>query len=440
MKLANTRTTPMPVLDRRTLLRGAGVALGLPMLESMALGMSPPPPPRRLACLFCPNGMLPSAWRPEATGENYELSPTLAPITPVKDSVLVLGNLYNRASRAGEGHYVKTTAWLSGAPVERTGGRDLRVGTSIDQHIAAKLGHATPLESLVLGIEPVRNRVDMGYSTVYGAHVSWRTPTQPVGCELSPRRTYDRLVRWTGLRSGDRSGASRRRRVLDLVRDEAKKLRGAASGRDRDKLDEYFDAVHALEGRIDAFDAASSSAWDLEPRKGLEDRPDDYQEHVRLMLDLVRLAFQSDATRVATFMFGNAVSGRNFSFIEGVDGGHHPLSHHEDRDEKKAQYALINRWHVAEFARFLQELDAAPEGDGSLLDSSMVLFGSGLADGNRHDPNDLPILVGGRVLRGGRHVRQEKLTPLCNLYVRLSHEMGFAEPSFGDSSESLAGI
>ena len=440
MKQAQPRSTTMPTLDRRTLLRGAGVALSLPMLESMARGMSPPPAPRRLACLFCPNGMLPAAWRPDETGEHYELSPTLAPIAPVRDSVLVLGNLYNRASRAGEGHYVKTTAWLSGAPVVRTGGRDLRVGTSIDQHIAAKIGRATPLESLVLGIEPVRNRVDMGYSTVYGAHVSWRTSTQPAARELSPRRTYERLVRWTGLRTGAGSGASRRRKVLDLVREEAKSLRAAASGRDRDKLDEYFEAVRSLEERIDAFDATAKGDRPLESREGLDDRPDDYQDHVRLMLDLVRLAFQSDATRVATFMFGNAVSGRNFSFLDGVEGGHHPLSHHEDRDDKKAQYALINRWHVAEFARFLAELDGAPDGDGSLLDSSMVLFGSGLADGNRHDPNDLPILLGGRVLRGGRHVRQKNLTPLCNLYVRIKNEMGVPEPSFGDSTESLSGV
>lgn len=445
---SRSRATTGPrrrTLDRRTLLRGAGTALALPMLESMAPGMSPPPPPRRLVCFFCPNGMLPSAWRPKDVGDAFELSPTLKPIESVRDSVLVLGNLFNRASQAGEGHYVKTTAWLSGAPVKRTGGRDLRVGTSIDQLIAGRLRTRTPMSSLVLGIEPVRNRVDMGYSTVYGANVSWRTPTLPASRELSPRRAYERLVRWSGVRSG-----GRRKAVLDLVRAEAKALRATLAGADRQKLDEYFDAVHALEKRIASFeeiegasastDGSDTGAIGLAPPERLGDKPDQYPEHARLMLEVMGLALRTDATRVATLMFGNAVSGKNFSFLDGVDGGHHPLSHHKNDESKMAQYASINRWHVAQFAAFLEILKAAPDGDGSLLDSSMVLFGSGLADGNRHDPKDLPILVGGHVLRGGRHLRQPKLTPLCNLYVRFLHEMGFDDESFGDSTESLASV
>ncbi len=426
-------------LDRRTLLRGAGAALAIPVLESMAPPLrSELQAPKRFAALFCPNGMLPAAWVPGTEGKDYALTPTLAPIEPVRESVLVLGNLFNRASRAGEGHYVKTTAWLSGAPVKRTGGRDLRVGTSIDQHLAARVGTKTPLSSMVLGVEPVRNRVDMGYSTVYGANVSWRTPTVPAERELNPRRAFERLVRWTGTRAhGGRS-----RRVLDVVLKEAKGLRQSLGAYDRHKLDEYLESVHSLESRIAAFegDGAGTEAESPALTGAPPEKPGAYPEHVQLMLETLLLAFRTDATRIATFMFGNAVSGRDFSHVEGVKGGHHGLSHHENREDKMAMYALINRWHVERFAWLLGELGKMEEGAGTVLDSSMILFGSGLADGNRHNPNDLPILVGGGVLPGGQHVRQAELTPLCNLYARVLGEFGFEGEAFGDSTGPLAGI
>lgn len=418
-------------LDRRTLLRGGAAALALPWLEAMAPKREIAAPPKRYVALFCPNGMLPSAWRPEATGSEFALPPTLEPIAPVRDQVVVLGNLFNRASRAGEGHYVKTTAWLSGAPVKRTGGRDLHVGKSIDQHIAGLIGAEAPLASLVLGVEPVRNRVDMGYSTVYGANISWRTATQPAAREIEPRRAYERVVRWTGARGA--TGASR---ALDLVLEEARTLRAKVGGADRAKLDEYLESVHSLETRLDALGATVHDAIHLE----VPEDPGEYPERVQLMLDLLVLAIRTDATRVGTLMFGNSVSGRSFSFLDGVEGGHHGLSHHEKKEEKKAQYALINRWHVERFAWFLEALRSAPEGDGTVLDSTMVQFGSGLADGNRHDPNDLPILLGGGPFRGGRHLRQEKLTPLCNLYASILEAMGARETAFGDSTGRLAGL
>lgn len=423
-------------LDRRALLRGAGAALALPLLESMAPPLrSAPPRPRRLVCLFCPNGMLPSAWRPAAPGPDYVLTPTLEPIAPVRERVLVLGNLWNRESRHGEGHYVKTTSWLSGASVKRTGGRDLKVGTSIDQLLAARVGAATPIPSLVLGVEPVRNRVDMGYSTVYGANVSWRSASVPAERELAPRRVFERLVRWSSVRA--RGG--QRRAVLDLVLGEAKALRGRLASGDRHKLDEYLEAVGALEQRIAAFDAQGAAPAPDPAVAPPADRAA-YPEHVELMLATLQLALRTDATRIATFMFGNAVSGQSFSFLEGVDGGHHGLSHHEKRADKMAQYALVNRWHVERFAAFLAGLDAVEEGEGTLADGSIVLFGSGLADGNAHEPRDLPILVGGGVLPGGRHVRQAELTPLCNLYERFLVEFGFEGERFGDSTGPLAGI
>ncbi|MEZ6017082.1 MAG: DUF1552 domain-containing protein [Planctomycetota bacterium] len=437
---APTRRTPRRgALSRRAVLRGAGAALALPWLEAMAPARGPLALPKRFAALFVPNGMLPEAWRPVQDEGGLTLSPTLAPLAPVQRSVTVLGNLFNKESRAGEGHYVKTTSWLSGAPVKRTGGRDLHVGTTIDQLIAARAGRETPLDALVLGVDPAQNRVDMGYSTVYGANISWRTPTEPAARELSPRRAFERLVRWTSVR-----GEGRRRAVLDLVRAEARSLRGDLGGADGRKLDEYLDSVHALDQRIVAFEANARSVSAIDASAAPEEiapkSAEAFQQHVQLMEDLIVLAFRTDATRVATFMFGNSVSGRDFSFLDGVEGGHHHLSHHEDKDDMKAQYARINRWHVERFASLVQRLRDTREGDSNVLERSFILFGSGIADGNRHDPNDLPVLVGGGLFRGGRYLRQPQLTPLCNLYVSALRALGYDDERFGDSTGELAGL
>ncbi len=425
-------------LDRRTLLRGAGAAVALPWLDAMAaaspLRSSGPRAPQRFAALFCPNGMLPSAWRPEAQGADFELPATLQPLAPIREQVSVLGNLRNYESRVGEGHYVKTTAWLSGAPVKRTGGRDLRVGVSIDQHLAERMGGATPLSSLVLGVEPVRNRVDMGYSTVYGANISWRTAAIPAEREISARRAMERLVRWSGAASGAK------KRVLDLVHREAKTLGTKLGAADRDKLAEYLHAIDALEKRIAAMEARDVEASPLELDPTSAEAAQSYAARVDLMLDIMVQAFRTDSTRVATFMFGNAVSGQNFSFLEGVEGGHHPLSHHEKKDDKKAQYALINRWHVEQFVVFMQRLRAIEEADATLDERCAILFGSALADGNQHNPKDLPTLLGGGVFRGGVHVRQKKLTPMCNLFTSISSAFGAGDEPFGDATAPLEGL
>lgn len=421
-------------IHRRALLRGTGAAIALPLLEAMAPPLEPAP--LRYVCLFAPNGMLPAAWRPEGTGADFKWSPTLAPFAPHRDRVLVLGNLLNRASRAGEGHYVKTTAWLSGAPVHRTGGRDLRVGKSIDQVIAAHHAGQTPIESLVLGIEPVRNRVDMGYSTVYGANISWRTPTQPAPREIDPRRAYARLTRWNGAVS-----ASAEPGALDLVLEEARSLSRRLGGADRAKLEEYLESVRELEVRLGRLAATETAA--LEPPRGLEASRESlpgFQDRVRLMLDIIFEALRTDSTRVATLMFGNSVSGQNFSFLEGVEGGHHSLSHHERKPERMAQYARINRWHAEQAAYLVGRLAGHSDGGGSLLDRTVVQFGSGLADGNRHQPDDLPVLVAGGPWRGGRHLRQARPTPLCNFYASLIGEVSGGPTTFGDSHGPLQGL
>ncbi len=422
-------------LSRRTVLRGAGATLALPWLDAMTPRLASPASPVRMAFVFVPNGVLPSAWTPADEGADWAPTPTLEPIIPFKDRTLVLSGLFNRNSLSGEGHYVKTTALLTGAPVFQTGGRDLRCGISVDQLAARELGGRTALPSLELGLEPVRHQVDMGFSTVYGATVSWRSATQPASKEIRPRLAFDRLFRRARMGADERS-------VLDLVLEDGKRLRNRLGAGDRSRLDEHLDGIRALERRVDAFTAEGQARRDA-VLAGVEPPPErvdgGFTEHVDLMFDVIALAFRADATRIVTLMLGNAVSGRDFSFLEGVSGGHHHFSHHEDKDEKKTPYQLINRWHVQKFAELCARLDAVPEGDGTLLDQSMLFYGSGLRDGNRHDPHDLPILVtgrGGGRLRTGAHVRYPRDTKLCGLYLAMLEAFGCGQQRFGDAERA----
>ncbi len=430
-----SQQTGRPVA-RRTFLRGAGAAVALPWIPSIAGESSLPPV--RLGFLFMPNGVLPSAWQVSGEGRTFELSPTLTPLGDLRKRSLVLSGLCNKNSRAGEGHYVKTTALLSGAPVHKTGGRDLRVGTSVDQVAAQAKGHETPLPSLELSLEPVRNKVDMGYSTVYGAHISWRTPEQPASREIHPRLAWDRMFR------AGRLAKSCPPSVLDVIRGDARRLTRSISAEDRGKVDEYLVGLRTLERRIARFgerQLRGAEAVAKGARPGA-DFPDDYPEHARLMLELIAQAFVTDSTRVASLMFGNAVSSRDFTFLDGVDGGYHPLSHHENDEEKQAQYALINRWHVEQLSWLARRLAASPEGDGSVLDSTALLFGSGLRDGDRHDPSDLPLVLvgdGGGYFEVGQHLRSEANTPLCHLYVDMLRAFGVASDAFGDAEGPLPG-
>lgn len=423
-------------ISRRAFLRGAGAVVALPWLESVSslAGHAQPSGarPSRLAVLFMPNGVLPSKWTPADDGEEYTLTPSLEPLAPIKDRVLVLTGMRNKKSHFGEGHYVKTAGLLTGEAIRKTGGRDIRNAVSVDQLIAQRVGNATRLPSIELGTEPARHVVDMGFSTVYGAHVSWRTASTPAPKEIDPRRAFDRLFRTMG---SDTSDAS----VLDLVMEDAARLKRRLGKADRQKLDEYLDGVRELERRVEAWTSRGVAApADL---RTPPDRPRNHEEHVHLMLDLIAAAFEAGTTRVASFMFGNAVSNKDFSFLEGVKGGHHHLSHHENKADKKRQYQLINRWHAAAFSRFCQRLRAIKEGEHDALENSLVLFASGLRDGNRHDPNNLPVLLaggGGGRLVSGRHVRLSRHTPLCNLHLTLMKCMEVEAERFGDSRRPLS--
>jgi len=454
-------------IPRRTLLKGLGVSMALPWLESLCslrgrAETSTGGPPRRFAALYMANGALMEPWRPQGIGRDFTLSPTLEPLAPFRDDLLVLSRLWHRAANTGDGHYVKTGAWLTGTTITRTTGSNLCAGNvSADQRMAQAVGNLTPLPSLELGIEPVSTGVDVnvGFTRLYGAHIAWATPTSPLAKEINPQLAFDRLFRSRAARRSGQLGQEDS--VLDLVAGDARRLQRTLGPADRQKLNEYFDSVRSVERRI-AFDRRRKRSENLEDplvraeigRLGravdlysdparVSERRDNFSEQVRLMLDILALAFWSDSTRVGTFMFGNSVSGRNFSFLEPGLGSHHENSHHEGKAEKKARYQKINRWHVAQYAYFLERLRSFREGDGTVLDNSMVLFGAGMSDGNAHSPHDLPLVLAGRgggTLSTGRHLRYPKDHPMANLHVSLMRRMGVTVDSWADSTGELAGL
>lgn len=458
-------------ISRRTLLKGIGAAVGLPLLDAMkplTLFAGPPPAipkkfPVRMAFLYMANGVNPHTWAPKGVGAEFELSEALQPLAPLKKEILVLQQLWNAATNTGDGHYVKTAAWLTGTTITKTTGSHLRSGgVSIDQMAAQRLGNLTPLPSLELGIEPVTTGVDtnVGYTRLYGSHISWSTPTTPVAKEINPKLAFDRLFRSTLKEGGGLSNADKS--VLDVVLGDAKRLRGRVGAADRQKLDEYFDSVRAVEKRID-FDAkrrAEEYDGDALARKEIDrlggriddhytdparlrERGVDHTEHVRLMLDIIALAFWTDSTRISTFMFGNAVSGKNFSFLPGVSGGHHQISHHEDHADQLEQFKRINIWHVQQYAYLLEKLRSIREGEGTLLDNSLIVFGAGMHDGNRHDPHNLPIVLGGRgggSVVSGRNLVFEKNTPLCNFWRSMLTSVGAPVEKLADSTGELTAL
>ena len=449
---------------RRRFLRGSGVLLGLPWMASMAETMAAakpdasgsqngdPQPPLRTAFLYFPNGVWEKDWVPESEGTDYELSPSLEPLADLKDDFLVLSGLDKKHSHGGDGHYAKTANYLTGMPVAKTTGKDISSGgISIDQLIAAKVGNQTPLPSLELGIDPVISGIDsnVGYTRLYGSHISWQSPTRPIAKAINPRVVYERLF---GKRMKTATPEARSyQNLLDYVLEDARQVRGKLSRDDQFKMDEYLDSVREVEKRIEfatrdqshraRYEAerdriASGHALEI-PETGT---PGDFRQHIDLMLDMMVLAFQTDSTRVASFMFANDVSGRSFSFLDGVHGGHHELSHHENKEEKIAQYQLINRWHTEQFARMLRKMKGVKEGESTLLDNSMIMFGSSFSDGNRHDPDNLPLLLAGRgggTIQPGRHIAAKGQVPVCNLYLSMAKRYGLDLERFGDSETEL---
>jgi len=453
-------------LSRRMLLRGAGVALGLPWLEAMseaAPNAGPQTlsePPLRMAFMFMPNGVRPDYWTPTGEGEDYELTPHLKPLEGLKSDFILLENLWNQKTEGRNGHWPKVPAWLSGGYVQRTSGDDLDSGgTSVDQLAAQHVGGQTALPSFEVGIDAPRSGIDTGgggFARAYGSFISWRDPHTPVPKEIIPQLAFDRLFRGnrapvvSSLNAKDPAILASLQRddtsVLDLVLDAAKSVRSQGSASDRVRLDEYFESIRSVEQRLEA-SLHPQKRWinkgkfPLErPAPGL---PEGHQEHVRLMLDIFILSFWSDTTRIGTFMFGDAQSAVDYSFLPDVKGAFHSISHHGNVPEVRAQYEKIIDWHTEQMAYFLNKAKHLDEGGTSLLDNSMIMFGGSVKDGNRHTIENLPLLLAGRgkgALRTGRRLRAAPQTPLCNLYLSMLQRMGVKADSFGDSTGLLEGL
>lgn len=420
-------------ISRRTVLRGAaGLTISLPWLEAFAAKKEAVKIPRT-AFMFMPNGVNPHKWTPEGEGQLNNLSEILKPLEPVKQHIDVLSELGHLKARQGDGHYAKTANFISGEVVHQTAGKDIRSGISADQLIARQYGKLTPLPSIELGVEPTRTHVDtnVGFTQVYGGHISWNSPTTPLPKEIYPQLAFDRLFNSSSFDSGLSS-------VLDDIKEDVKKLNSFIGAEDKARMDSFFTSLRSLEKRIEKSVKESEShkveiPKDKRPEEGI---PDKLDTHFKLMLDLIVLAFQMNRTNVATFMFGNSVSGKNFSFLEGVEGGFHQISHHANNPEKLGMYAKINTYHMMLFSRFLQQMNEIKEGDKTLLDNSQIMIGSGLRDGNAHDPKNIPIIIAGgsgKNIKRGNHRKFAKDTPLNNLILGMLQNSGVNISHFGDS-------
>ena len=440
-------------LPRRTFLRGMGATVALPLLDAMvpalsALATTAAAPIKRLGFVYLPNGAVMQAWTPRGKGTNLELSPTLSPLAPYRDQTLVISRLaHGQAEPLGDGngeHSRASAVWLNGVHPKQTEGADVRAGVTADQLAAAELGKQTPLPSLELAIDLdfLVGNCENGYSCVYMNTIAWRTPTTPLPMENNPRVVFERLFGDGGTREQRLAEMRKDRSILDSVTEDLAHLERDLGTGDRQRLDQYLDAVRAVERRIQLSEAQGADATLPENLSRPAGIPDSYEDHVELMFDLLALAYQADITRVFTFMLGRELGGRPYPQI-GVPDPHHGISHHRNDPEKLAKLATINRHHVGLFTHFLDRLQTTPDGDGTLLDSSMVLYGAGLGDSNDHLHYDLPVaVVGGKAsgIRGGRHLRYPKDTPLANLLISMLDKAGLPAEQFGDSTGRLTAL
>lgn len=445
--------TKLRNLHRRSVLRAAGVALSLPWLEATlpaarALGADKTAP-LRLAFLYVPNGIHMPHWTPDNEGDNYDIKPILEPIGHLKQHINVLTGLTLDGARAhqdgGGDHARSAAAFLTGAHPKKTDGADINNSISVDQAIAQAVGEQTRFASLELGIEgsSQAGNCDSGYSCAYSSNLAWRNATSPLAKEMDPAAAFDRLFS-----SGDSAEdgktsqvrKSHRKSVLDFVLSDAKNLHQDLGAADRRKLDEYMYAVRDIENRMIRSEKLQVGEDGIPNYPRPAGVPKELDEHCKLMLDMLALAFQTDSTRVATFMLANEGNNRGYPEL-GVPEGHHDLSHHGRNEEKQAKIAKINHYYAERLAYFLDSLASIREGDGTLLDNSMIVYGSGISDGDRHNHDELPILLAGGGagrLCGGKHIRFAKETPLCNLYVWMLNQFGIHADSFGDSTGILS--
>ena len=428
-------------LSRRSVLRGAGVALALPLLDAMipastalADTAAAPSKLRRLGYVYIPMGFSPAEWTPG--DDKLDMLPsTLKSLEKVKSHATVVSGLELKNAYPGS-HATSNSAFLSAATAKRTESSDYFLGTTVDQIAAARLGQETQLPSLELAMDLLDNvgQCDNGYACVYQNYLSWSSPTTPLPAEAHPRLVFESLFGEGGTSADRRQALQRRASLLDAVTEEMHRFKLQLGTGDRNKLDDYFESIREVERRIQRAEAkvADNPLPDLDRPVGV---PAAYADHARLMFDLQLLAFQGDITRVISFQLAREASTRTYPEI-GVPEPHHPVSHHGKNPDKLAKLAKINEFHVSLFAEFLEKMAATKEGNGSLLDHSLYLYGSGMGDSDAHDHTDLPIIVAGGAagnMQGGRHIKYPKHTPMANLHLTLLNKMGIEMDSFSDS-------
>ena len=435
-------------LSRRTVLRGIGSAMALPLLDSMVPALrAAPATPQRAVFLYTPNGIIMKAWTPAQEGAGFEFTPTLKPLEPYRDRVLVLTGLEQHNGESlgdGAGDHARAGAtWLTGVHPKKTEGADIHNATTVDQLLAREIGSKTSLPSLELGLEDVRivGGCDSGYSCAYSNTISWSSPSNPIPYEANPRAVFERLF-GDGETTDPAARAMRSREdrsLLDFVLADANRISTTLGPADRSKMGDYLDSVREIERRIQQTEAKNASAAPLPAIDRPDGIPPTFEEHIQLMFDLMTVAFQADLTRVITFMYSREGGNRTYRSI-GVPDAHHGLSHHQNDPAKMARLQLIDHHHVDMLSYFLGKLQAAKDGDGNLLDHSALIYGSSLSDSNRHLHDNLPVLAMGGAngnLRGGRHLRYPKGTPMTNLYLTLLDGMGVHPENIGDSTGKL---
>ena len=436
-------------LPRRTFLRGVGATLALPLLDSMIpartlLAQTAAKPLPRLGFVYVPHGAIYDKWTPAATGAGFEFTPILKPLEPFRDYVNVVSGLGHRAADTTAVHSLSPTTWLSGVRPKATQGVDAFAGVTADQIAAQAIGQDNPLPSMELATEDHSGLIgscDRDYGCIYMNTLSWRTPETPLPMEINPRKVFERMFGQGGSPSERLARIQEDRSILDAITKEASALQLQLGPSDRQTMNQYLENVREIERRIQRAEKSQGDA-DLQLPARPAGVPFDFEEHVALMYELMELSYQANITRVITFMVSREVSNRTYTQV-GVTDGHHAISHHQNRAEKMAKNVLIQTFNVNQFKGFLEKLKSMPDGDGSLLDHTLLLYGSNMSNSNAHDHFPLPnLVVGGAAgkMKGGRHLKYEDHTPMTNLLVTMLDKVGVKQESLGDSTGTLENL
>jgi hypothetical protein len=421
-------------LPRRTFLRGLSATVALPFLDAMSPALrAATPAPKRLGFVYFPNGAIMENWIPKTDGVGFEFPPTLAPLAPYREKLVVIGNLARAGTTIGD-HAVAAAGWLTGVYAKKTEAEDVLAGPTIDQLIARQIGRETVFPSLELATEDFTGYIGgctPGFSCTYMNTLCWESPTTPVPMEINPRVVFERLFGRTGSSAQRQARQAEDQSILDSISGEAALLRSTLGPRDRGRLSDYLEDIREIEQRIARRQGRTDSdEVTIDAPQGI---PESFEAHVALMFDMQRVAYQADMTRVVTFMMSREASQRTYPQIE-VDEPHHTLSHHGNDPQKKARNARINFYHLQQFAKFVERLRTTPDGDGSLLDHSLIFYGAGMGDGNAHATDPLPLVaVGGLAGTGHRHLLQKPKTPAANLWLGVAAKFGVNINHLGNS-------